>query len=119
MKVLIDGVQFIPAPKPAEGEGLDAALDVRFDSDAGPQLTVREYLRELLLKVWDLEEEFSGKRPFGNSGWETDLTWALARAGFVNLGVWDEETEGYEYTTAEQEIAARAYVHELILHAFR
>jgi hypothetical protein len=30
------------------------------------------------------EEDFDGKRPFGNSRWQTDLGHALVRAGLVN-----------------------------------
>lgn len=57
------------------------ALDnVRFTSDAGSDLTCREYLCTLLQTVWDEKEGFSGKRPFGTSGWEHDIYGALADA---------------------------------------
>jgi hypothetical protein len=118
MKVEINGIQYIPAPKPAEGKDLDAALDVRFDSDAGSQLTVREYFRELLTTLWEEKEGFSGKRPFGNSGWEYEVHIALAKAGFVDLGEWDDECEGYEMATTEQHKAADAYCRELIKRVF-
>ena len=39
------------------------------DYDLG-QTTIKEYLKELLLTVLWKGESFSGKRPFGNSGWE-------------------------------------------------
>lgn len=42
------------------------------DNDSGKN-TVKEYLLELLLTLWKKEESFSGKRPFGNSGWIYDL----------------------------------------------
>lgn len=118
MKVEINGIQYIPAPKPAEGKDLDAALDVRFDSDAGSQLTVREYFRELLTTLWEEKEGFSGKRPFGNSGWEYEVHIALAKAGFVDLGEWDDECEGHEMATTEQHKAADAYCLELIKRVF-
>jgi len=118
MKVEINGIQYIPAPEPAEGKGLDAALDVRFDSDAGSQITVRDYFRELVLGVWEHKEGFSGKRPFGNSGWEYEVHSALAKAGFVDLGEWDEECMCFESATRQQHDAADAYCLELIKRAF-
>ena len=69
---------------------LDAALEVRFDSDAGDGLTVREYLHRLLSLLWELGDGFSGKRPFGNSGWDYELYQPLVRAGFIS-GALDED----------------------------
>lgn len=40
------------------------------DADAS---NIREYLQALLRELWLEGESFSGKRPFGNSGWEYDL----------------------------------------------
>lgn len=46
-------------------------LDVIYcDRDLDCALTVREYLKKLLSKVWSDDECFNGKRPFGNSGWK-------------------------------------------------
>lgn len=56
-------------------------LELRFDSDAGDGLTVREYMRALLVTLWKEGEGFRGKRPFGNSGWEYDLYKPLIQAG--------------------------------------
>lgn len=47
------------------------------DADAE---TVGDYLRALLATVWSEEEDFSGKRPFGNSGWKSEPAYALVRA---------------------------------------
>lgn len=52
-------------------------------NDAGAD-TVREYFCRLLLKVWEDEEEFDGKRPFGNSGWQSDVRGALMDAGLLD-----------------------------------
>lgn len=71
-------------------EKMQAALAVVFDSDAGDGLTVRGYLRELLLTLWEEGEGFSGKRPFGNSGWEYELYAPLVKSGFVS-GELDED----------------------------
>lgn len=52
--------------------------------------TVKEMLQELLTKVWDEEEGFSGKRPFGNSGWKYDVAAALISQGYLS-GKLDED----------------------------
>lgn len=83
MRVLIDDVAFVPVRNlPPEATPI-AALEVRFDSDAGDNLSIREYLSKLLLGVWDEGEGFDGKRPFGNSGWESEPIGALGQAGFI------------------------------------
>jgi hypothetical protein len=93
---------------------LKQALEVRFDSDAGDDLSIREYLRALLLTLWAEGEGFSGKRPFGNSGWCLDLYQPLIAAGFVP-GTLDPE-DGYivEYNR----VFADAFVTDLILQVF-
>lgn len=94
-------------------EKMQAALAVVFDSDAGDGLTVRGYLRELLLTLWEEGEGFSGKRPFGNSGWESDLYAPLIEAGFIS-GELDED--GYIETVGDE---AGAFVADLIVYALR
>jgi len=42
--------------------------------------TIGKYLLNLLNEVWVEGEGFSGKRPFGNSGWKYELYYALAEA---------------------------------------
>jgi hypothetical protein len=59
----------------------------RNDADAD---TIGDYLVALLRKVWEDGDGFSGKRPFGNSGWEFDLYKALLVAGYVG-GELDDE----------------------------
>jgi hypothetical protein len=113
MKVMIDGVEFVPATPQPTGKGLMGALELRFDSDIGDDLTVRQWLHKLLTRVWADQESFSGKRPWGNSGWDCDVLVPLAKAGFVDLGPLDEDGEPYNWT-AEQINMAHAYVHDLI-----
>ncbi|WP_157266520.1 hypothetical protein [Azohydromonas aeria] len=115
MKVLIDGVQYAPIPEPQTDKGLLAALDVRFDSDAGEGITVRDYLRRLLETLWDEGECFSGKRPFGNSGWEWDLFHPLAVAGFIPGTVQDGAIIDLD---DKQRREAIAFVRRLIVAAF-
>ena len=119
MKVIIDGVEYAPIrSKPATGNDKLDALEVRFSCEAGDDITVREYLCELLRLVWDEQDLFDSKRPWGESGWEFDILIPLARAGFVDLGPIDSETgEPYNWTK-EQINRAHAYVMELIAAAF-
>lgn len=61
------------------------------ENDAGAS-TIGEYLRKLLATLWEEGESFSGKRPFGNSGWEYDIYTAMVVAGVVNGTI---DSEGY------------------------
>jgi len=45
--------------------------------------TIRDYLVALAAEVWNAGEGFSGKRPFGNSGWESDVYLPLVKAGVI------------------------------------
>lgn len=51
--------------------------------DLDRELTIRQWLAELLLTLWREEEGFSGKRPFGNSGWQWDVAAVLIKAGAI------------------------------------
>jgi len=44
-------------------------LDEKVSINEGEPITVRQYFARLLSVLWDDEESFSGKRPFGNSDW--------------------------------------------------
>ncbi len=58
-------------------------LDVKMlDNDAGAE-TIKDYLKALLERLWEAGEGFSGKRPFGNSGWEYELYKPLIKTGLV------------------------------------
>jgi len=59
------------------------------DNDSGAS-SVRGYLVALLTELWREGEGFSGKRPFGNSGWQYDLYVPLIRAGLID-GAFDED----------------------------
>ena len=58
------------------------ALSLSLPENDAEAATVRDYLLELLHAVLVEEESFSGKRPFGNSGWQHDLLGPLGEAGF-------------------------------------
>ena len=68
------------ATKKYDGE---AILGLKLDKNDSGQRMVGQYLLELLWRVWQEGEGFSGKRPFGNSGWEYDLYKPLIRAGII------------------------------------
>lgn len=80
------------------------------ENDAGAS-TVKDYLIALLSRVWELDEGFSGKRPFGNSSWQNELYEPLAKAGLVE----SEIEDGRHY--AKYEKANRDLAHALIVKA--
>ena len=84
--------------------------------------TVGEYLRDLLLTLLNEGDGFSGKRPFGNSGWESALPDALAFAGIIEYDV-EDDNEGSE-NKGEWDIdynynKAVALINEYIKEVFR
>lgn len=58
-------------------------LDLPMDENDADAATVRDYMKALLRAVLTETEGFSGKRPFGNSGWDWDMHKPLVRAGLV------------------------------------
>lgn len=71
---------------------------------------IRTYLACLLTALWKEGEGFSGKRPFGNSGWELDIITSLVKAELVP-GTFDSE---FGYLVEVNEGKARALVDEAI-----
>lgn len=65
------------------------------ENDSGAT-TVRGYLKALVTELWSEGESFSGKRPFGNSGWEYELYRPLVKAGLVG-----DDGDGYPQDTLE------------------
>lgn len=57
-------------------------------------ITVREYFQTLLRTLWIKEEMFSGKRPFGNSGWQRALYTHLVKEGYLAGEVYEGFREG-------------------------
>lgn len=68
----------------------EAILNLPMQENDAEAETIRDYLCHLLLTVWEEQESFSGKRPFGNSGWDYDLMETLVRHAVIN-GVIHEE----------------------------
>lgn len=112
--VIIDGVRYIPAPE-LDLTSDKSALDVVVKEHG----TVRGFLHGLLSTLWEERDGFSGKRPFGNSGWQWDIFYPLAEAGFINFGEAYECDGRKEFEPSEQQIqAAHEYVASLIDQVF-
>jgi hypothetical protein len=56
--------------------------------------TLGEFLRDCLITLLKETEEFSGKRPICDSGWESDIALALVDAGYTPGTVVRDE-DGY------------------------
>ena len=117
MRVVIDGVEYAPIPQLIEGcDEFEAALELRLDSGAGMNITIRDYLRILLEKLWLEKDSFSSKRPFGNGGWERDIYKPLVVAGLIEG---DVDDWGSVYVDREHRDDADAYVQKLIRAALK
>lgn len=71
--------------------------------------TIRDYFCELLVTLWDKGEGFSGKRPFGNSGWKYDLYKPLIKANLVE-GSLDEDGDINELNTKQADNLIRSLI---------
>lgn len=78
------------------------------ENDAGAA-TVRDYLKALLSRIWEEEESFSGKRPFGNSGWKSDIETTLVKAGVI-AGKLDSDGYLEECASAESDALIQAAI---------
>lgn len=73
---------------------IQAVLDCPMQENDSGADTIRGYLKALLLTLWEENEGFSGKRPFGNSGWDSDLAMALVKNKFIKGRIYAEMDEG-------------------------
>lgn len=86
---------------------LAAGLALKIEhSDAGDDITIREYLVALLTELWREEEAFSGKRPFGNSGWQYEVYTPLVKAGMVLGEIEDGEIIEMDTAAADKLVLA-------------
>lgn len=68
-----------------------AILELPMDNpDNGDLSTIGECLRDLLRRLWYEEEGFSGKRPWGNSGWPLEFYKVLVKFDVIE-GKFDED----------------------------
>jgi len=70
---------------------IKAVLNLKTLEGQDDELTIREYLVALLTQLWADGEGFSGKRPFGDSGWEYELYTPLVKHGFIKGTMMDDE----------------------------
>lgn len=54
-----------------------------YSSDLGRDMSVRDFFKQLMITLFVEGEGFSGKRPFGNSGWTHDLEKTAVENKFV------------------------------------
>ena len=73
-------------------------------SDLNKGLTIKEYFKELLKTLFKEGESFSGKKPFGNSGWEYDLIFPLVFNKII-AGKIDSDNYVMSYDSDEYEEA--------------
>jgi hypothetical protein len=81
---------------------VDTVLNYTYSAWDLGECTIRHYLIELAKQCWIEEESFGGKRPFGNSGWKSDVYYALADGGFIT-GVKDGHGNWFDvdYSSAD------------------
>jgi hypothetical protein len=58
--------------------------------------TIGDYLQELLSSLWEEGDGFSGKRPFGNSNWESELYHTLVMHEIIQGEIIDGYLESYD-----------------------
>lgn len=93
-------------------EKITAALDAEFESMDLGRITARGYLKALLRALMEEGESFSGKRPFGNSGWQHELAAPLIHAEAI-MGEIDEDGYAHPSSEVEYQIALLAMVDAL------
>lgn len=88
-------------------EQVRAVLDLDIGDNPTGKTTVRGYLLAMLAKLWTEADDFSGKRPFGNSDWQCDVYVPLIKAGLIP-GSLDEDgyLEHVDYKVADALILA-------------
>lgn len=90
-------------------------LLTKLDTNDAKASTIGQFLAKLTKTVWIEEEGFSGKRPFGNSGWKGPIIHALILEGHLQ-GELDEDGYIEDYSTTEFN-ALMAPVFELLHNA--
>ena len=84
------------------------ALDTEFQSTDCGIITARWFLKLLLMTLLEKGESFSGKHPFGNSGWEYELATPLIMAGVITGQIEDG------YAKPDDEAAYQAALETLV-----
>jgi len=79
--------------------------------------TLGDYLASLLTELWREKENFSGKRPFGNSGWDYFVYICFHNAGIISLTL--DEFGDIETLDSDQEQKADLIIESLIKYVFK
>lgn len=58
--------------------------------DLGASIPLGEYFYQLFTMLWNENESFNAKRPWGNSGWDYDVYVTLIKHGLIS-GSLDED----------------------------
>lgn len=87
-------------------------LDTPMEHNDALATTIKEYYKALLVALLTEGENFSGKRPFGNSGWEYELYKALINNNLVD-GKLDSEGYVEKIDTKEADRLLISLVHML------
>lgn len=82
-----------------------SVLDLPMQENDSGTNTIRGYFKALLKELISEGEGFSGKRPFGNSGWEDDLRLPLVKSKQIKGKLYAED--GREHLESCDE--AKAY----------
>lgn len=83
---------------------LSKLLDLQMNNSCYSEgFTLRHFFLELLSTLWQEDERFSGKRPFGNSGWRYDVYAVLIRNGLI-AGSLDSDNFVKEVDTVEADL---------------
>jgi hypothetical protein len=119
MKVTIDDVTYVPdVVLPDDANAYEQALNapMKYSNDFD-DIKVVDWLYKLLQTLWDEEEGFSGKRPFGNGGWSSGLIYSLVDCGYIPGAInRDEDGDLYDCTYDSHE--ADRLISDLIKYAF-
>lgn len=110
MDVMINGVKYVPEIIRESGHWLDIKF---YADDIDETLTIREYFHKLLSTLWEEQDSFSGKRPFGNSCWYFSVIVALIEAGAIK-GTISRDEDGYVEHSYFNKDEASTFVQGLI-----
>ena len=65
-------------------EEFNKLSELRFYSnDLNDNVSIKTYIKEILKVLWLEPDDFNGKRPLGNSGWQFDLYKAMIEKNII------------------------------------
>ena len=111
MNVEINGVKYVPEPPKVDVGALSVEV---YSEDLDETLTLREYFKRLLYTLWEESDGFSGKRPFGNSGWQLDIIYVLLEEGYISGSLTYSE-DGYVQKAEYNREEAHKFISDLIV----